>query len=202
MNIRGSRGNDVMIGPKYAGCEFHGGAGDDLLIAKSGRRKDQHFFYGGAGNDTLIGGNGRDVLDGGAGNDVIRGGEGKSTVIGGPGNDTIFDGTGGSEIHTGPGRNFITSDGGDDRIHIGAGHNQVRAGEGAVVFYVAYGGVTKIEGWRDSYQLDLSAWPAKPRLVDQAEAELTFALGTSYVVIRGDADPDTVFVPWFFIYMD
>ena len=125
VNVQGSRGADVMIGPKYGGATFYGGAGDDMLIAKSGRGKDVHLFYGGSGNDTMIGGNARDILDGGTGNDVIRGGNGRSKIYGGPGNDDISDGEGGSEIHTGPGRNVVRSAGGDDRIFIGNGHNQI-----------------------------------------------------------------------------
>ncbi|SEO07998.1 Arylsulfatase A [Salinihabitans flavidus] len=185
VNLRGSRGDDVMIGPKYGGAEFHGGAGDDVLIAKSKRGKDVHRFFGGAGNDTLIGGNGRDILDGGAGDDVIRGGEGRSRIHGGPGNDQISDGPGGSEIHTGPGRNTVTSDGGDDRIFVGAGHNVIRAGEGDVTFTIDYGGVTEIDGWRAGYRLDLSRWPARPEVVSASDAEIVLRLGVAHVVLRG-----------------
>ena len=185
VNVHGSRGEDVMIGAKYAGATFYGGAGNDMLIAKSGRGKDVHLFYGGAGNDTLIGGNGRDVLDGGAGDDVIRGGEGRSKIYGGPGNDDITDGIGGSEIHTGPGRNVVRSAGGDDHIYVGSGQNLIEPGEGRVVFHVAYGGVTHISGWHDDYQLDLSAWPLMPEIRVTKKNRADIRLGVSFIRIDG-----------------
>jgi arylsulfatase A-like enzyme len=185
VNVHGSRGADVMIGAKYAGATFHGGAGNDILIAKSGRGKDVHIFYGGAGNDTLYGGNGRDILDGGAGDDVIRGGEGRSKIYGGPGNDDISDGTGGSEIHTGPGRNIVRSAGGDDHIYIGSGHNTIEPGEGQAVFHVAYGGVTLIAGWSDDYTLDLSAWPNEPEVQITGNDRANIRLGVSFIRIDG-----------------
>ncbi len=188
VNVRGSRGDDVMIGPKYGGAEFHGGGGDDTLIALSGRRKDVHKFYGGAGNDTLIGGNGRDILDGGSGHDVIKGGDGHSKIYGGPGNDDISDGEGGSEIHTGPGRNTVRSAGGDDRIFIGAGHNRIEPGSGNAVFHVAYGGVTDIASWQDSYTLDLSDWPEAPEVRVNEDGSALIQLGVSFIRIQNGAD--------------
>ena len=185
VNVQGSRGADVMIGAKYAGATFYGGAGNDMLIAKSGRGKDVHIFYGGAGNDTLYGGNGRDILDGGAGDDVIRGGEGSSKIYGGPGNDDISDGIGGSEIHTGPGRNIVRSAGGDDHIYVGSGQNTIEPGEGAAVFHVAYGGVTMISGWNDDYKLDLSAWPSEPEVTVTGNDRADIRLGVSFIRIDG-----------------
>jgi len=184
VNVQGSRGADVMIGAKYAGATFYGGAGDDMLIAKSGRGKDVHLFYGGAGNDTLIGGNGRDILDGGAGNDVIRGGAGRSKIYGGPGNDDISDGEGGSEIHTGPGRNRVKSAGGDDTIYIGSGHNTIEPGKGRATFHVAYGGVTTLTGWEDDYTLDLSDWPAAPIITIDEGRGAELRLGVAVVRIN------------------
>ncbi|MDE9451615.1 sulfatase-like hydrolase/transferase [Aliiroseovarius sp. Z3] len=184
VNVRGSRGDDVMIGPKYGGAEFHGGGGDDTLIAVSGRRKDVHKFYGGAGNDTLIGGNGRDILDGGSGHDVIKGGDGHSTIYGGPGNDDISDGEGGSEIHTGPGRNTVRSAGGDDRMFVGAGHNRIEPGPGKSVFQIAYGGVTEFSDWHDDYTLDLSAWPQRPEILINPDETATIQLGVAFIRIN------------------
>lgn len=190
VNVKGSRGADVMIGPKYGGAEFHGGGGDDTLIAMSGRRKDVHKFFGGAGNDTLIGGNGRDILDGGSGNDVIKGGDGHSTIHGGPGNDDITDGEGGSEIHTGPGRNIVRSAGGDDRIFIGAGHNRIEPGPGKAMFHVAYGGVTEFAAWHKDYALDLSDWPQSPDIQVNRDGSALIQLGVAIVRILDGAAED------------
>jgi arylsulfatase A-like enzyme len=184
VNVQGSRGADVMIGPKYGGATFHGGAGNDMLIAKSGRGKDVHYFYGGAGNDTLIGGNARDILDGGTGNDVIRGGEGRSKIYGGPGNDDISDGPGGSEIHTGPGRNIVRSDGGDDLIFVGNGQNTLHPGPGKVVFHMEYGGITLIEDWSEDYILDLSKWPKSAHISENKAGYQDVTLGVSVVRIH------------------
>ncbi len=186
VNVQGSRGDDVMIGPKYGGATFHGGAGNDLLVAKSGRGKDAHRFFGGAGDDTLIGGNGRDFLDGGAGNDLIKGGAGKSTIYAGPGNDEIHDGPGGSQIHTGPGRNLVRSEGGDDHIFIGNGHNDVQAGDGNVTFIVDYGGVSVIRGWREGYTLDLSRWPTDPQVARLGKDKVELRLGLTVLRLQGD----------------
>lgn len=184
VNVQGSRGADVMIGPKYGGAVFYGGAGDDMLIAKSGRGKDVHLFYGGSGNDTLIGGNARDVLDGGTGNDVIRGGTGSSKIYGGPGNDDIADGSGGSEIHTGPGRNIVRSDGGNDHIYIGSGHNTVTPGPGKAVFHVDYGGITVFENWEGSYTLDLTKWPKSAHISEAGAGYTDVTLGVTVVRIH------------------
>ena len=190
IDVTGSRGDDVMIGPKYGGATFYGGAGDDKLIAKSGRGKDVHHFYGGSGHDTLIGGNSRDILDGGTGNDVIRGGKGHSLIYGGPGNDDISDGTGGSKIHTGPGRNVVHSEGGDDEIFIGNGHNTIHPGPGKAVFYVEYGGITVFELWRLEYSLDLNKWPGQPEITFGEAHTCDIRLGVSLVRIKGFADED------------
>ena len=185
VTVQGSRGADVMIGPKYTGAEFHGGAGDDMLIAKSKRGKDVHKFYGGSGNDTLIGGNSRDILDGGTGNDVIRGGAGHSKIYGGPGNDQISDGLNGSEIHTGPGRNSVHSAGGNDQIYIGNGQNRIKPGSGKAVFIVEYGGVTHIDGWDSEYTLDLSNWPKGIEIEIQNDNAALISLGMSFIHIKG-----------------
>ncbi len=164
VNVQGSRGADVMVGPKYGDATFHGGAG----------------------NDTLIGGNARDVLDGGTGNDVILGGKGHSKIYGGPGNDDISDGPGGSEIHTGPGRNLVRSEGGDDRIFVGSGYNKIAAGPGKAVFILEYGGVTEFENWGEDYVLDLKKWPKSPRISTINETYADVTLGVSVVRIYGE----------------
>lgn len=186
VHVVGGKGNDVMIGPDYAGATFDGGAGDDLLIARSTRRKDAHAFYGGAGNDTLRGGAGRDTLDGGPGDDVIVGGDGFGKIYGGTGNDHITDGAHGSEIHTGPGRNVVISAGGGDRIYVGPGENVITGGGGAS-YHIAWGGLCRITDWRRGDTVDLRDWPGVPQVrADGADTLIT--LGASVLVIEG-AEP-------------
>ncbi|MEL6798298.1 MAG: sulfatase-like hydrolase/transferase [Pseudomonadota bacterium] len=191
VHVTGSAGNDVMTGPKYSGATFDGGAGDDVLVARSRRAKDKHQFYGGAGNDVLIGGAGADVLDGGPGNDRIEGGTGRNKIYAGPGNDQIIDGDGGSEIHTGPGRNRVISEGGDDVIHVGAGHNTLTGGPGDTTYVVAYGGANVITDWSPGDRLDLSAWPQMPKITAEG-GDLVLSLGPSVIVLEGVGDSDQV----------
>ena len=191
VDIKGSNGDDIMIGPKYAGAEFHGGPGNDTLIARSKRGKDRNVFYGGSGNDTLRGGAGRDYLDGGTGNDEIHGHSGNNTIHGGHGNDVIFDGPGRSEIHTGPGHNRVVSDEGDDEIHVGSGENTLTGGPGATVYKIAFGGLTFITDWTLENTLDLSAWPANPSILAQ-NGDIEIRLGASIIVLQNVSDVSAV----------
>ena len=191
IHVTGSKGDDVMIGPVYAGAIFEGGDGHDLLIAKSGRRGDKHAFYGGAGNDTLKGGNGRDTLDGGAGDDVIEGGDGFNKLYGGFGNDTIRDGEHSSEIHTGPGRNRVTSGHGKDVIFVGPGENTISGGTGGVTFHVVWGGVCILTEFYDDDTLVLQGWPAAPTVAQDGD-DVVISLGLGHVVIVGASDVQAV----------
>ncbi|WP_241427774.1 sulfatase-like hydrolase/transferase [Fertoeibacter niger] len=187
VHVTGSAGDDVMVGPVYAGAVFEGGAGHDRLVALSGRRNDRHAFYGGAGNDTLTGGNGRDTLDGGPGDDVIRGGDGFNIIHGGPGNDLITDGDHSSEIHTGPGRNRVVSGSGRDQFHVGPGENTITGGEGGVTYHIAWGGVTTITDWRAGDAIRLAGWPGTPDIA-QDGPDVVIRLGMSVVVLEGQTD--------------
>ncbi|KPU84323.1 sulfatase, partial [Marinosulfonomonas sp. PRT-SC04] len=191
VDVIGSHGDDVMIGPKYAGAVFHGGAGNDRLVALSRRRKDRHQFFGGEGDDILIGGAGNDVLDGGSGNDTIYGGSGRNEIFAGPGNDRIFDGEGGSMIDTGPGRNLVISEAGDDVIHVGVGENLITGGPGAVTYHIAYGGLCIITDWSDQCVLELSAWPKAPKVRVTSEGVI-LRLGSSVIVLKDVDNLDAV----------
>ncbi|WP_149588444.1 sulfatase-like hydrolase/transferase [Tabrizicola flagellatus] len=185
VDVRGSRGNDVMIGPKYGGATFHGGEGDDVLRAISASESSRHFFYGGAGNDRLIGGAGRDVLDGGTGDDTIIGTAARNRIFGGHGNDEITDGDGSSVVHTGPGRNRVRLGGGNDTLHAGTGITLVDPGPGAVVLMPAYGGVTHVSQWQAEQVYDLTAWPKPPRVARRADGAVDVTLGLSVLRIAG-----------------
>lgn len=185
VNVTGSRGNDVMRGPKYGGATFYGGEGNDRLEAVSRNASSRHFFYGGAGDDLLIGGWGRDVLEGGTGNDTIRGVDGRNRLHGGHGNDLITDGDGSSQVHVGPGRNRVALGGGNDTLHGGTGITHVDPGPGAVLFILPYGGVTYINGWTAEQRYDLSAWPAAPQVRRMAGGVVELSLGLTFVLIAG-----------------
>ena len=185
VDVRGSKGNDVMFGPKYGGAVFHGGDGDDRLIAIAASEASRHHFFGGAGNDYLVGGGGRDVLDGGTGNDTILGTAARNLIYAGHGNDLVVDGDGSSVVHTGPGRNTITLGGGNDTVHAGTGINQIDPGPGAVVFMLAYGGVTHVSKWDATQTYDLTRWPKPPDITRRPTGEVDVTLGLSVLRISG-----------------
>lgn len=185
VEVRGSGGNDVMTGPKYGGAIFHGGGGDDRLVAISVMESARHQFFGGAGNDTLVGGGGRDVLEGGTGDDLIFGTAARNLIRAGHGNDTVVDGDGASVIHTGPGRNRLRLGDGNDTVHAGTGVNEIDPGPGAVVFVLAYGGVTHVGGWTAGQVYDLTAWPQPPRISRRADGATDVTLGLSVLRILG-----------------
>ncbi len=187
VDLTGSDGDDVMIGPKHGAATFYGGGGNDLMIAKAKQANRRHAFYGEAGNDTLHGGPGRDTLDGGTGDDLIHGYSNRNLIVGGHGNDTIIDGDGGSRIDTGPGRNVLDLAEGDHEVLVGSGVTQITAGPGAKVFRLAYGGVTLIDGWDATQRYDLSAWPGPPQITDQGDGLWQIRLGLSIVEVTGVA---------------
>jgi Ca2+-binding RTX toxin-like protein len=184
VDLRGSRGNDVMIGPKYGGATFYGGDGDDRLIAIAATASSRHAFYGGAGNDHLQGGAGRDTLDGGTGDDSIYAGAGRNKIFAGHGNDWIEGGDSASVIHTGPGRNRVKLARGNDTLHIGTGVTQVATGGGHTHFVPLYGGVTLVEKWAAGHVYDFSAWPKPPQLVQLGD-RVEFTLGLSILRVLG-----------------
>lgn len=185
VDVSGSKGDDIMFGPKYGGATFHGGAGNDQLIAKATLQNSRHYFYGGAGNDTLSGGPGKDLLDGGTGDDLIHGRRGNNKLYGGHGNDTIYDGDGTSFIDTGPGRNLVVLGDGDDEVVVGTGVNNIDPGSGKVTFRVAYGGVTVIRRWTPDQTYDLTKWPAAPEIQNLGEDRMRLRLGLSIVELHG-----------------
>jgi arylsulfatase A-like enzyme len=185
VDVRGSRGNDVMIGPKYGGATFHGGDGDDRLQAIAVTPASRHFFYGGAGNDRLVGGGGRDVLDGGTGDDTIIGTAARNQIFAGHGNDQVIDGDGSSVVHGGPGRNRIRLGEGNDTVHAGTGITMIEPGPGAVVFVLAYGGVTHVSQWQAEQVYDLTAWPKPPQITRRPDGVLDVTLGLSVLRIAG-----------------
>lgn len=184
VDLRGSRGDDVLIGPKYGGATFYGGEGDDRLIAIAKLPTSRHAFYGGAGNDHLQGGGGRDILDGGTGDDTIYAGGGRNQIFAGHGNDWIEGGDGSSVIHTGPGRNRVKLGQGHDTLHVGTGVSQVATAGGNTHFIPAYGGVTLVDKWAAGQVYDFSGWPAAPQMTRHGDM-VEFTLGLSLLRVLG-----------------
>jgi len=86
--IKGTEGNDVLIGKKGNDLIL-GFGGDDIIIGGKG----DDCLIGGDGNDIIIGGRGNDNMQGDNGNDILIGGQGNNVIDGGPGFDICVGGT-------------------------------------------------------------------------------------------------------------
>lgn len=188
IDLKGSDGDDVMIGPKHGAATFFGGKGNDLMIARAKQANRRHAFYGEAGNDTLHGGPGRDTLDGGTGDDVIYGYTGRNHIYGGHGNDVIEDGEGASTIDPGPGRNLVRLAEGEHEVIVGTGVTRIEAGAGSKRYRIRWGGVCVIEGWDAGAVYDLSGWPGVPEVQEMGGGVWRLRLGLGIVEVRGVAE--------------
>jgi len=88
--------NGVEFASDLVNAEFfavNAGAGDDSIVLRDSKGMTWSAeFHGGAGDDILIGGGQEDILDGGSGNDILIGGAGKDKLTGGDGRDLLIGG--------------------------------------------------------------------------------------------------------------
>ena len=75
--LKGSGGNDFMLGRLGGNNVFEAGGGDDFILSFSG----DDTIRAGTGDDFVVAGDGDDVLVGGAGDDRLFGGRGNDTAI-------------------------------------------------------------------------------------------------------------------------
>ena len=75
--------------------------------------------------------------------------------------------------------------GGNDTVHAGTGITHVDPGQGAVVFVLAYGGVTHVSQWQAEQVYDLSAWPKPPQVARRPDGLVDVTLGLSVLRIAG-----------------
>jgi Ca2+-binding RTX toxin-like protein len=117
-NVRGSAGDDVLIGDG-ADNELVGLGGQNLLTGNGGN----DLLVGGSGIDTLHGDAGNDELQGGGGDDSLWGGDGDDRIAGGAGTDTVRGGTGNDEyaFDLGDGGATIIDNAGKDVVLFGDG---------------------------------------------------------------------------------
>jgi phage-related protein len=99
----------AVIDP-YAGW-IKGTAGNDLLL---GLLSGPNQIYGDAGNDVLTGGLLDDKLDGGAGDDILWGLAGNDALSGNAGNDFLYGDLGNDRITGGLGKDVLGSGLGND----------------------------------------------------------------------------------------
>lgn len=81
----GSTGSIEPFPPFEEPVEVRGTTGNDVMIGDS----DDEHMQGFRGDDILFGGDGNDQLDGGIGDDRLEGGPGFDSYNGGPGGDTL-----------------------------------------------------------------------------------------------------------------
>jgi Ca2+-binding RTX toxin-like protein len=150
----GGAGNDLVLAGSgkartnlYEGNDvFMGGSIGDL--ARGGAGADE--LHGNGGRDKLFGNGGGDLLDGGKGNDRLIGGGGGDTIIGGAGNDKVKSGKGNDMLDTGKGRDTVKGGAGRDIIDTGKGRDTASGGGGRDVFVFEEGdGRLKIKDFSD-----------------------------------------------------
>ena len=100
-NITGTDKDDTIRSYDDDSVEYHGLAGNDVLV-------------GGRGNDKLYGDDGDDTISGGEGNDLLVGGRGNDELSGYRGDDTYI-------FNKGDGSDMISECGGTDTIKFGEG---------------------------------------------------------------------------------
>ncbi len=100
-NITGTGKDDVIRSYDDGSVEYHGLAGNDLLV-------------GGRGNDNLYGDDGDDTIYGDGGNDLFVGGKGNDILSSYSGDDTYV-------FNRGDGKDVVTDCGGLDTLQFGEG---------------------------------------------------------------------------------
>jgi len=124
--MRGTPGDDIIIGMNGIGQTIRGRGGNDTVTAGTG----DDTLLGGDGDDWLIGGDGDDLLRGGPGNDILEGGEGNDTLSGGAGDDRLDGGPGDDLLRGRAGNDLLDGGEGDDVLHGGAGDDWLMGGAG------------------------------------------------------------------------
>lgn len=202
-NVQGSNQGDTLRGTDAdnrflgmgGGDQMFGGLGNDLLVGGGGN----DFAQGDDGDDRLFGEGGEDTVEGGNGNDTLSEGDGFGACYGGAGNDTLSSGTGGGAL--------LSGGIGNDRFELQA-DTDVLAGGGA--------GADVFDLWldlRDARQtvvtisdfgtgrdrIDLTGWTefadlaaVKAAMVDTAEGNVEFTLGTGAVLVLLNVSEDSL----------
>ncbi|MDN3565296.1 hypothetical protein QWZ14_13070 [Paeniroseomonas aquatica] len=155
MRIRGTAGNDVLLGD-IADSIIIAGAGNDLIYG-DGLNGPYAPIFPEPGPGPVIYGN---TIDAGTGNDTVHAGYGADSVIGGDGDDLIFGygviaadnpiraaqardsdladtlngGTGNDSLHGGGGADLLIGGKGNDLLNGGVGADTLTGGTGHDIF--------------------------------------------------------------------
>jgi Ca2+-binding RTX toxin-like protein len=117
VTIKGTAGNDHIVGKK-ASDVIYGGGGNDVI---TGGANGNDTICGGPGDDVIHGGRGFDALLGEGGHDKLEGETGSDMLDGGAGDDTLGGSKGGDNLHGGSGDDSLIAFKGPDTLDGGAG---------------------------------------------------------------------------------
>ncbi|MAI23224.1 MAG: hypothetical protein CL828_04125, partial [Crocinitomicaceae bacterium] len=116
-SVVGSKQNDVLTltGDLEEQFTIKGGAGDDLIFARSGSTTAlTDILEGGPGNDVIVGGQRSITLRGDNGDDLLIGSDSNGTTVesidGGPGRDVIIGNAGNDDLNGGLGSDIYSFD--------------------------------------------------------------------------------------------
>lgn len=126
VTIKGTPGDDVIVGKKASDVIYGGGGGDRIYGGANGN----DTICAGSGDDTVRAGRGFDKLYGGGGNDQLLGESGSDTIEGGSGEDVLEGEKGGDRLAGGAGDDLLMGDKGNDRAQGGGGEDRVEGGPG------------------------------------------------------------------------
>src|SRR3954452_17089886 len=127
VTIKGTAGNDHIVGKK-ASDVIYGGGGDDVI---TGGPNGNDTICGGPGNDKIDGGRGFDSLHGEGGDDKLEGDTGSDNIDGGDGDDALSGSKGSDGLHGGGGNDVLIGFKGPDKIDGGAGDDYVDGQQGS-----------------------------------------------------------------------
>ena len=127
VTIRGTAGNDHIVGKK-ASDVIDGGGGNDVI---SGGPNGNDTICGGPGNDTIRGGRGFDSLHGEGGNDNLQGETGSDQLDGGDGDDSLSGSKGADGLHGGGGDDNLVGFKGPDKLDGGSGDDYIDGQQGS-----------------------------------------------------------------------
>jgi RTX calcium-binding nonapeptide repeat (4 copies) len=125
--LRGSGGNEVLVGTPRSERIVAGHGGDDRICGRG--RHDR--LLGGSGSDRIKGERGNDRIRAAGGRDRAMGGRGRDRIRGGPQDDVIGGGPQRDVVRGGSGRDVVRGGGGADRVMVIDGErDRVAAGTG------------------------------------------------------------------------
>jgi Ca2+-binding RTX toxin-like protein len=204
VTIKGTAGDDVIVGRK-ASDVIYGGGGDDHI---SGGPNGNDTICGGPGNDVIHAGRGFDKLYGGGGNDrllgesgsdLLEGDDGDDQLVGEKGADHLRGGGGDDDLLGAKGPDALNGGGGDDRVDGQQGSDRLEGGEGEDLLIGdkgnddanGDGGDDRVEGGAgdDSH---LEGGPGSDSVLGGSGIDHASGGAGDGDIVRGDAGTDTL----------